>query len=267
MLARDAHVARRNFVAGASTFLQPVDVCFIFGRVMSGQRLTSPPSYRASCSMDHGPSALSATGIWGRAMPPDWAEFSALTRELKTVLLAPMKSPGWPRESRRRTAAIARCGFIGYPRCLVAPSPRRRLHCPTLALAVVAVLVSLFCRARWPPRPSAAHAQLTSHRPHVSLPRPSRHDFLGCTYVSPERARKMPPPAKACSSIPPRLRREGSFAEPWLRVPPSPCSPYFVGLVFFTFCLPPPRPFAAFRQVPSAELVSHQVLPKPLLGG
>jgi len=48
-------------------------------------------------------------------------------------------------KSRRRHAAIARCRIHGYPRCLVAPSPRRRLtRAPPLLFAVVAVLVALF---------------------------------------------------------------------------------------------------------------------------
>jgi ABC-2 type transport system permease protein len=47
MLARDAHVARRNFVALLfQTFLQPLMFVFIFGRVMVGSGYM-PPSYKS----------------------------------------------------------------------------------------------------------------------------------------------------------------------------------------------------------------------------
>src|SRR2546426_9542217 len=47
MLARDAHVARRNFVAmSLQTFLQPLMFVFIFGRVMVGSGYM-PPSYKS----------------------------------------------------------------------------------------------------------------------------------------------------------------------------------------------------------------------------
>jgi len=60
MLARDAHVARRNFVALLfQTFLQPLMFVFIFGRVMVGSGYM-PPSYKASCSRESWPFAWSA---------------------------------------------------------------------------------------------------------------------------------------------------------------------------------------------------------------
>jgi ABC-2 type transport system permease protein len=47
MLGRDAHVARRNFVALLfQTFLQPLMFVFIFGRVMVGSGYM-PPSYKS----------------------------------------------------------------------------------------------------------------------------------------------------------------------------------------------------------------------------
>src|SRR6185503_4441378 len=47
MLARDAHVARRNFVPlMLQTLLQPMLFVFIFGRIMTGSGLL-PASYKA----------------------------------------------------------------------------------------------------------------------------------------------------------------------------------------------------------------------------
>src|SRR5437764_12650952 len=88
MLARDAHVARRNAIQlTLQTFLQPLLFVFIFGRVMVGSGYM--PSYYKSLLLP-GIIAISMvfTGIWAVAMPLI-AEFK-WTREIEDSLLAPM---------------------------------------------------------------------------------------------------------------------------------------------------------------------------------
>ena len=88
MLARDAHVARRNAVQLLfQTFLQPLLFVFIFGRVMVGSGYM--PSYYKSLLLP-GIIAISMvfTGIWAVVMPLI-AEFQ-WTREIEDRLLAPI---------------------------------------------------------------------------------------------------------------------------------------------------------------------------------
>ena len=88
MLARDAHVARRNAVQlFLQTFLQPLLFVFIFGRVMVGSGYM--PEYYKSLLLP-GIIAISMvfTGIWAVAMPLI-AEFQ-WTREIEDRLLAPI---------------------------------------------------------------------------------------------------------------------------------------------------------------------------------
>ena len=88
MLARDAHVARRNAIQlMLQTFLQPLLFVFIFGRVMVGSGYM--PAYYKSLLLP-GIIAISMvfTGIWAVAMPLI-AEFQ-WTREIEDRLLAPI---------------------------------------------------------------------------------------------------------------------------------------------------------------------------------
>jgi ABC-2 type transport system permease protein len=88
MLARDAHVARRNAMQlFLQTFLQPLLFVFVFGRVMVSSGFM--PSYYKSFLLP-GIIAISMTftGIWAVAMPLI-AEFQ-WTREIEDRLLAPI---------------------------------------------------------------------------------------------------------------------------------------------------------------------------------
>ena len=89
MLARDAHVARRNFfVLLLQTFLQPLMFVFIFGRVMvrSGYM---PEAYKSLLLPGIIAISMVFTGVWAVAMPLI-AEFQ-FTREIEDRLLAPME--------------------------------------------------------------------------------------------------------------------------------------------------------------------------------
>src|SRR5262249_16716140 len=88
MLARDAHVARRNFVPLLlQAFLQPLMFVFIFGRVMVGSGYL-PPQYKSLLLPGIMALCMIGTGIWAVAMPLI-GEFQ-FTREIEDRLLAPM---------------------------------------------------------------------------------------------------------------------------------------------------------------------------------
>ncbi len=92
MLARDAHVARRNAVQLIlQTFLQPLLFVFIFGRVMVGSGYM-PPQYKSLLLPGIIAISMVFTGIWAVAMPLI-AEFQ-WTREIEDRLLAPI-GIGW----------------------------------------------------------------------------------------------------------------------------------------------------------------------------
>ena len=88
MLARDAHVARRNFFQILfQTFLQPLLFVFIFGRVMVGSGYM-PPQYKSLLLPGIIAISMVFTGIWAVCMPLI-AEFQ-WTREIEDRLLAPI---------------------------------------------------------------------------------------------------------------------------------------------------------------------------------
>jgi ABC-2 type transport system permease protein len=88
MLARDAHVARRNIVPLLfQTFLQPLLFVFIFGRVMVDSGFM-PKAYKSLLLPGIIAITMVFTGIWAVAMPLI-AEFQ-WTREIEDRLLAPI---------------------------------------------------------------------------------------------------------------------------------------------------------------------------------
>jgi len=88
MLARDAHVARRNAIQlFFQTFLQPLLFVFIFGRVMVGSGYM-PQEYKSLLLPGIIAISMVFTGIWAVAMPLI-AEFQ-WTREIEDRLLAPI---------------------------------------------------------------------------------------------------------------------------------------------------------------------------------
>ena len=92
MLARDAHVARRNLMALlVQTMLQPLLFVFIFGRVMTTSGLM-PENYKSMLLPGIIGMSMVFTGIQAVAMPLI-AEFQ-FTHEIEDRLLAPMRI-GW----------------------------------------------------------------------------------------------------------------------------------------------------------------------------
>ena len=88
MLARDAHVARRNALTLAfQVLLQPMMVVFVFGRVMTVSGLMSM-EYKALLLPGIIALSMVMTGTWAVAMPLV-SEFQ-FTKEIEDRLLAPM---------------------------------------------------------------------------------------------------------------------------------------------------------------------------------
>jgi ABC-2 type transport system permease protein len=89
LLARDGHVARRNFVPLLlQTFLQPLMFVFIFGRVMVSSGYM-PAAYKSLLLPGIMAISMVFTGVWAVAMPLI-AEFQ-FTREIEDRLLAPIE--------------------------------------------------------------------------------------------------------------------------------------------------------------------------------
>jgi ABC-2 type transport system permease protein len=89
LLARDAHVARRNVIPLLmQTFLQPMMFVFIFGRVMVSSGYM-PVAYKSLLLPGIMAISMVFTGVWAVAMPLI-AEFQ-FTREIEDRLLAPIE--------------------------------------------------------------------------------------------------------------------------------------------------------------------------------
>jgi ABC-2 type transport system permease protein len=89
LLARDAHVARRNFMALiAQTMLQPLLLMFVFGKVLTSGGLM-PAAYKSTLAPGVMGMSMLMTGIQAVAMPLI-GEFQ-FTHEIEDRLLAPMR--------------------------------------------------------------------------------------------------------------------------------------------------------------------------------
>jgi ABC-2 type transport system permease protein len=144
MLARDAHVARRNFVPLLlQTFLQPLMFVFIFGRVMVGSGYM-PPQYKSLLLPGIMAISMVSAGIWSVAMPLI-AEFQ-FTHEIEDRLLAPMniswlaieKVVAGMIQALAAGLAVMPAGWL-----LLRPGIELNLQSP-LVFATVALLVALF---------------------------------------------------------------------------------------------------------------------------
>src|SRR5262252_5521318 len=143
MLARDAHVARRNtMVIVLQTFLQPLMFVFIFGRVMvrSGYM---PPAYKSLLLPGIMAISMVFTGVWAVAMPLI-AEFQ-FTREIEDRLLAPMEI-SWVAVEKVLAGTLQAliAGLVVIPMAWVILRPIQfNLNAP-LVFALVTVLVAMF---------------------------------------------------------------------------------------------------------------------------
>jgi ABC-2 type transport system permease protein len=144
MLARDARVARRNFVTlFLQTFLQPLIFVFIFGRVMVGGGYM-PLQYKSLLLPGIMAICMVASGVWAVTMPLI-SEFQ-FTREIEDRLLAPMDI-SWVAVAKVVSGILqaVASGLVVIPLALLLLRPEVHLsfHHP-IALAMVAFLVALF---------------------------------------------------------------------------------------------------------------------------
>ena len=147
MLARDAHVARRNFVPLLlQTMLQPMLFVLIFGRVMTRSGLL-PAAYKSLLLPGVMAISMVLSGIQAVAMPLI-AEFQ-FTREIEDRLLAPMNI-GWLAVEKVVAGMIQALasGLVIIPLAwlLLGKGVDLSFQRP-LTFAVVAVMVALFASA------------------------------------------------------------------------------------------------------------------------
>jgi ABC-2 type transport system permease protein len=144
MLARDAHVARRNAVQLMfQTFLQPLLFVFIFGKVMVGSGYM-PQTYKALLLPGIIAISMVFTGIWAVAMPLI-AEFQ-WTREIEDRLLAPI-SLSWIAIEKVIAGMIQAivAGLVVLPLAWLVLRPGIDISIQSpLKFAVVVLLVALF---------------------------------------------------------------------------------------------------------------------------
>jgi len=144
MLARDAHVARRNVVQIMfQTFLQPLLFVFIFGRVMVGSGYM-PTSYKSLLLPGIIAISMVFTGIWAVCMPLT-AEFQ-WTREIEDRLLAPI-AISWIAIEKvvagMLQAIVAGLVVLPLAWLVLRPGVDISIHRPLEFVAMI-VLVSLF---------------------------------------------------------------------------------------------------------------------------
>jgi ABC-2 type transport system permease protein len=144
MLARDAHVARRNAIQlFLQTFLQPLLFVFIFGRVMVGSGYM-PAAYKSLLLPGIIAISMTFTGIWAVAMPLI-AEFQ-WTREIEDRLLAPI-SVGWIAIEKvvagMLQALVAGLAVIPLAWLVLRPGVEISIASP-LTFATVIILVATF---------------------------------------------------------------------------------------------------------------------------
>jgi len=234
MLARDAHVARRNFVALLfQTFLQPLMFVFIFGRVMVGSGYM-PPSYKSLLLPGIMAICMVGTGIWAVAMPLI-AEFQ-FTREIEDRLLAPMEISWLAIEKVvAGTLQALAAGFMVIPAAWLLLRPGVNLNVPhPLLFALVAVLVALFSAT------GGLALGCSMQQAHIGLMFSlivAPMIFFGCTYYPWSALEKFPVLQKAVLVNPLVYASEGLRATMIPQFPHLPLTAVVVGLVFFNALL------------------------------
>jgi len=145
LLARDAHVARRNaMLLVLQTFLQPLLFVFIFGRVMV-QSGYMPPQYKSLLLPGIMAISMIFTGVWAVAMPVI-AEFQ-FTKEIEDRLLAPIDN-GWLAVEKIIAGMVQAliAGLVVIPLAWLLLRPVE-LDVHPLGFALVTLLVALFSAA------------------------------------------------------------------------------------------------------------------------
>jgi ABC-2 type transport system permease protein len=145
LLARDAHVARRNALQLLlQTFLQPLMFVFIFGRVMV-QSGYMPQQYKSLLLPGIMAISMIFTGVWAVAMPVI-AEFQ-FTKEIEDRLLAPIEN-GWLAVEKIIAGMVQAliAGLVVIPLAWLLLRPVE-LDINPVGFAAVTLLVALFSAA------------------------------------------------------------------------------------------------------------------------
>src|SRR6266702_703863 len=200
MLARDAHVARRNFVALLfQTFLQPLMFVFIFGRVMVGSGYM-PPSYKS----------LLLPGI----MDISWLAIEKVVAGTLQALAA---------------------GLMVIPAAWLLLRPGVDLHVPhPLLFALVAILVALFSAT------GGLALGCSMQQTHIGLMFSlivAPMIFFGCTYYPWSALEKFPILQKAVLVNPLVYASEGLRGTMVPQYPHLPMAAVVIGLLFFNVVL------------------------------
>src|SRR5437868_7747797 len=147
MLARDAHVARRNLLSLAlQTTLQPLLFVFVFGKVMTTSGMM-PASYKGMLIPGIMGMSMVMTGIQAVAMPLI-GEFQ-FTREIEDRLLAPMRIEWLAAEkilAGMLQALVSGAAVVVAAWLLLGSGVAVSMHEPVQFAAVV-ILVALFSAA------------------------------------------------------------------------------------------------------------------------
>src|SRR5690348_10300139 len=123
LLARDAHVARRNFIPLLlQTFLQPMMFVFIFGRVMVSSGYM-PAIYKSLLLPGIMAISMIFTGVWAVAMPLI-SEFQFNARDRRSTARADRELLARDRESFLRRRASDCGGTHGDTGCVVVVAAR-----------------------------------------------------------------------------------------------------------------------------------------------
>ncbi len=234
MLARDAHVARRNLVPLIlQTFLQPLMFVFIFGRVMVGSGYM-PPAYKSLLLPGIMALSMIGTGIWAVAMPLI-AEFQ-FTREIEDRLLAPMDISWLAIEKVvAGTVQALAAGLMVIPCAwlLLRPGVELNLRSPLL-FAGVALLAALFSAV------GGLALGCSIEQTHIGLMFSlvvGPMIFFGCTYYPWSALQNFPIMQKLVLINPLVYASEGLRGALVPQYPHLPLSAVMAGLVFFDVLL------------------------------
>ncbi len=234
LLARDAHVARRNFVPLLlQTFLQPLMFVFIFGRVMvrSGYM---PEAYKSLLLPGIMAISMVFSGIWAVAMPLI-AEFQ-FTREIEDRLLAPMEISWLAVEkvfAGMLQALVAGLVVIPAAWLILRPGVEVNLRTP-LGFACVTVLVALFSAC------GGLALGCSVNQAHIGLMFSmvlTPMIFFGCTYYPWSALKSFPILQKAVLVNPLVYASEGLRATLVPQFPHLPLVAVIVGLAIFDVLL------------------------------
>ena len=230
MLAREAHVARRNAMAlMLQTFLQPLMFVFIFGRVMvrSGYM---PPAYKSLLLPGIMAISMVFTGVWAVAMPLI-SEFQ-FTFEIEDRLLAPMEI-SWVAIEKvlagMLQALISGLVVIPVAWLILWPGVDLNLRAP-LSLAAVTLLVALFSAS------GGLTLGCSVNQTHIGLMFSmvlTPMIFFGCTYYPWSALQSFPILQKVVLVNPLVYASEGLRATLVPQFPHLPLVAVLVGLVIF----------------------------------